>query len=291
VGATSDKTGCANGDKGFVTDTPLSSALREIRAHLSSPVVVAALAGTSVILVLSGPFRTLDRMEPIPRAAYWGTVVFGTYAIGTVVSTLLYRWPRLDKLHPVLRVATASPVMGLAVAVLLVALDFGIGHAPPPDLVSLAWLVALATVISAAVVIPQELRAARQPVAALPEATGNRPPAILARLPVDRRGPLLALSAEDHYVRVITKAGETLVLIRLGDAMGETGDVPGLQVHRSHWVARGAVRAVRRLGDGAVITLETGQDVPVSRRFVPALRQAGLLPNRTGDGNAGVDHL
>jgi len=272
-----------NGDKGFVTNTPLSSALREIRAHLSSPVVVAALAGTSVILVLSGPFRTLDLLAPVPRAAYWVTVVFGTYAIGTVVFTLLYRWPRFDKLHPVLRVAAASPVMGLAVAVLLMALDFGIGQDPPPDLASLAGLVALASVISAAVLIPQELTAARQPVAASLKAAGSRRPAILARLPVDRRGALLALSAEDHYVRVITTSGETLVLIRLGDAMGETGDVPGLQVHRSHWVARDAVRAVRRLGDGAVVTLETGRDVPVSRRFVPALRQAGLLPLRTGD--------
>jgi hypothetical protein len=30
---------------------------------------------------------------------------------------------------------------------------------------------------------------------------------------------LLALSAKDHYVRVTITAGETLVLIRLGDAM------------------------------------------------------------------------
>ncbi|NJM84282.1 MAG: LytTR family transcriptional regulator [Tabrizicola sp.] len=63
-----------------------------------------------------------------------------------------------------------------------------------------------------------------------------------------------------------------------------------MQVHRSHWVAQGAVRAVRRMGDGAVITLGTGQEVPVSRRFIPALRQAGLLPQRMADGKAGTDH-
>jgi DNA-binding LytR/AlgR family response regulator len=39
---------------------------------------------------------------------------------------------------------------------------------------------------------------------------------------------LLALSAKDHYVRVTITAGETLVLIRLGDAMQEAGDGPGL---------------------------------------------------------------
>ena len=42
---------------------------------------------------------------------------------------------------------------------------------------------------------------------------------------------------EDHYVRVFTDAGESLILLRLSDAMAEVRDVPGLQIHRSHWVA------------------------------------------------------
>ena len=259
-----------------MSDTPPSSALREMRAHLGNPAVLAALAGVTVILALSGPFRTLDLLAPLPRAAYWGAVVFGTYAIGTAMLTLLYRWPRFGRLHPVLRVACASPVLGLAVTAGLVALNTGAGYGPPEDLAALAGQVGLSAVISAAVLIPQELRAARPTTA--PAAPANRPPAILSRLPVDRRGPLVALSAEDHYVRVTTAAGETLVLMRLGDAMREAAEVPGLQVHRSHWVARGAVRGVRRSGDGALVTLMSGREVPVSRRFMPALRQAGLLP-------------
>ncbi len=92
----------------------------------------------------------------------------------------------------------------------------------------------LSAVISAAVLIPQELRAARAPAA--PAAPTNRPPAILSRLPVDRRGPLVALSAEDHYVRVTTAAGETLVLMRLGDAMREAADVPAFRsTGRTGW--------------------------------------------------------
>lgn len=272
-----------------MSDTPPSSALREMRAHLGNPVVLAALTGATVILALSGPFRTLDLLAPVPRAAYWATVVFGTYAIGTAVLTLFYRWRWFGGLHPVLRVATASPVMGLTVAAALVGLEYALGLFPATDLAALTGQVGIATVISAVVLIPHEVRAARQSGTA-PAAPG-RPPVILARLPVERRGALLALSAEDHYVRVITSVGEALVLLRLGDAIREAGAVPGLQVHRSHWVARGAVRAVRRSGDGAVVTLTAGQEVPVSRRFVPALRQAGLLPRRTGDGHAGVDHL
>ncbi|NJM83344.1 MAG: hypothetical protein HC844_13410, partial [Tabrizicola sp.] len=138
-----------------MTDTPLSSALREIRAHLASPVVLAALAGTTLILLLSGPFRTLDLLAPVPRAAYWAAVVFGTYAIGTAVLTLLYLWPRFGELHPVLRVAMASPVMGLAVAAALVALNFGLGNEAPTDLAALTAQVGLAAVISVKVPDPQ----------------------------------------------------------------------------------------------------------------------------------------
>ena len=67
-------------------------------------------------------------------------------------------------------------------------------------------------------------------------------------MPLPQRGGLLALSVEDHYVDIVTDKGKTLVLMRLADAMKETGSVAGLQIHRSHWVARGAViKAHRKL--------------------------------------------
>ena len=48
-----------------------------------------------------------------------------------------------------------------------------------------------------------------------------------------RNSKIYALMAEDHYVRVITSAGEDLILMRLSDAIKETGDLKGLSVHRS----------------------------------------------------------
>jgi DNA-binding LytR/AlgR family response regulator len=97
-------------------------------------------------------------------------------------------------------------------------------------------------------------------------------------LPLQKRAPLVALSVEDHYVRIRTTKGEAMILMQLGDAIREVGDTPGLQVHRSHWVALDQIRAVTRKGDGAIVSLRHGPDVPVSRANLPKLREAGLLP-------------
>ena len=104
------------------------------------------------------------------------------------------------------------------------------------------------------------------------------PPPILDRLPLEKRGALVALSVEDHYVRIVTARGAEMVLMRLTDAIREAAPEPGLRVHRSHWVATGQVAAARREGDRAVLTMTAGGDIPVSRSHISAVKAAGLLP-------------
>jgi len=101
-------------------------------------------------------------------------------------------------------------------------------------------------------------------------------PAFLRRLPPGF-GPLLALSGEDHYVRVIAASRETLVLVRLRDAIAELDGVDGIQVHRSWWVARDAVTGSRRDGRALVLVLSNGREVPVARDKAALLRQSGWL--------------
>ncbi|MFN6977326.1 MAG: hypothetical protein ACK4OP_04330, partial [Gemmobacter sp.] len=63
-----------------------SSAMRELRAHLGSPFVLAVQAGIAVVLGLSGPFGTWDALAPLPRLAYWTAVTFGTYGLGAALT-------------------------------------------------------------------------------------------------------------------------------------------------------------------------------------------------------------
>ena len=121
---------------------------------------------------------------------------------------------------------------------------------------------------------------ARQSAQSAPAPMQAVQPTILDRIPLDKRGPLVALSVEDHYVRVQTVKGEELILMRLSDAIKEVGMILGAKVHRSHWVAFEHVTAARREADRAILTLTTGRDIPVSRANLAKIKEAGLLPER-----------
>ncbi|MEM0984999.1 MAG: LytTR family DNA-binding domain-containing protein [Pseudomonadota bacterium] len=102
--------------------------------------------------------------------------------------------------------------------------------------------------------------------------------AFLERLPIKYRSAALhAVASEDHYLRVHTSLGEELILMRLADAIRELGGADGLQVHRSWWVAAPGVEAVRKQGDKVILVLKSGAEVPVSRTYAKAVREAGWL--------------
>lgn len=99
---------------------------------------------------------------------------------------------------------------------------------------------------------------------------------IVERLPPHLRDArLIAVQAEDHYLRVHTDRGSDLILMRLSDALDELDGLEGAQTHRSWWVSKDAVRGASR-GDGrALLTLDGDLVAPVSRRYARALREAG----------------
>ena len=66
-------------------------------------------------------------------------------------------------------------------------------------------------------------------------------------------------------------------LPELRDAIAELDGIDGLQVHRSWWVARGAVSDVQREGRNIRLTLDTGVEAPVSRANVQVLKDAGWI--------------
>ncbi len=99
----------------------------------------------------------------------------------------------------------------------------------------------------------------------------------LRRLPLDRRGPLIRLEAQDHYLNVVTQKGSALVLLRLQVAVKALQDVDGFQSHRSHWVAKDDVTKHRRVQGCDFLVLISGDEIPVSRSYGPAVQDAGLI--------------
>ena len=247
-------------------------ALREWRRKMAHPVTLSVMAAVAVVMAVVGPFDTGRYLAPVMRLAYWALVVVGTFGTGLAVALILD--PRLEGRMPHwVAIVVQGVVTGLAIAPVLFGLTaaFFPGLPPLPALLGLAAQgVVIAVVVTAVIaVVSAQLQ---------PERPASGQPALLARLPMDRRGAILSLSAEDHYTRIRTTRGEALVLIRLSDAITLAAPTPGVQIHRSHWVALGAVASARRQGDGATVTLTDGSELPASRRHIPALRDAGLLP-------------
>ena len=113
-----------------------------------------------------------------------------------------------------------------------------------------------------------------------PDDAPTYPPEFLSKLPLALRRDILALEAEDHYIRVHTVHGSALVLMRLADAALIIDPRLGLRVHRSWWVAKDAVRALERTPGRAMARLVDGRAVPISRAYLPAART--MLANEPG---------
>lgn len=117
----------------------------------------------------------------------------------------------------------------------------------------------------------------RQTVSAAPSnAAPSRSP-LFDKIPARLGRDLLCLKIEDHYLRVYTAVGDTLILMSMSDAEACLVEADGQRVHRSWWVARAAVKAASTSDNAVRLTLVNGLEVPVSRSRRQALRDLGWL--------------
>ncbi|SFJ58952.1 transcriptional regulator, LytTR family [Jannaschia pohangensis] len=248
-----------------------------MRGQFARPATWVVLLGIAVVLAALGPFETDALLRPLPRAAFWLTHTVSSYGIAFLIVPPV-RQVLGSLVGPWLASACAGAVAGVAITFGVMAINAAIlGYIPHRGAVlPLAGTVILITVVVTLVLDVIDREMARSTTTSGKSAA--KPPTLLDRLPLEKRGALVSVSVEDHYVRIRTDKGEELVLMRLSDALRETGNVAGLQVHRSHWVALDQVTAARREGDRAVLTLRHGPEISVSRANLAAIREAGLLP-------------
>ncbi|MDX2145768.1 MAG: LytTR family DNA-binding domain-containing protein [Rhodospirillaceae bacterium] len=89
----------------------------------------------------------------------------------------------------------------------------------------------------------------------------------LRYLPRNIGTEVIALKAEDHYIRVYTTSGNALIRYKFSDALNEVRRLSGLQVHRSYWVRKSAIKGIQDDKNDLTIVLNTGLLVPVSRAY------------------------
>ena len=208
------------------------------------------------------------------------TMWFVTMLVGAVASYWVVPFvfhTHLKTAHPAVRILAASILLAIPVTITL-EVFFALIHANAalpflPIQFAYVWAVCLVMTIGGFIV--DRARRLAELEDAEPE---DRIAGFLQRLPVKYRGAdLLAVSSEDHYLRVHTDRGEELILMRLADAMRELGEDNGLQTHRSWWVAHQGVADSRRENGKLLLVLKSGREAPVSRTYQSSVKAAGLV--------------
>jgi hypothetical protein len=228
------------------------------------------LTAMGLFLAALGPFGSITS-PMLVRLVYWPGVIVGGGVIGVAVDELGGK----RFANPWLRWAFSSVVMTPGVCILVwFASRAAFGPAPRGLLTDLVWQV---FVISAAVMGVRQLIGERPRAAgAVLEPEPISDAAFRQRISARRReARLIAVEAEDHYLRVHTDAGSELISARFADALAELAGVPGFQVHRSWWAAAEAIEGVRwRRGRGE-LRLTGDLTAPVSRTYAAKLKAAG----------------
>lgn len=278
--------------------------LRRVLIEMWGMVVFAALIG------FLGPFGTYGQADFPARVWHWWMLLMGAYVLvrpsillwaavadatslpkrlsvswGVLLSSfplaLLWQWSANVFFHALGGFGGLLPfAMVSAVGVLVVAmwarsaddhLREGFGGPRPDSVPELSMLE----------VQSQPARSDSTDASIAPQ-TDDGSPRLARRLGRDFRGPIIALQAEDHYVRVHGTSGSELLLLRLRDAVAEMDDCPGQQVHRSWWVAAGGIASIDMEGRNRSILLQNGERAPVARESVRELERAGFLRHPDG---------
>ncbi|MBB6507053.1 DNA-binding LytR/AlgR family response regulator [Rhizobium soli] len=257
----------------------LSSTLRELQLFVRSWRFWTTFALVVLIFVFTGPYGTLESMTLGVRLGYWLIIHTITWAIAISLSISAEVLLRRHLSHTLARMMVGALVAALPIGFALGVVNYAFrGYWTETDgglqraLIALP-LCALFCLLTY-VVTHRQIAEVTVPAAAPQALTGSpaSEPQILSRLKPYNRGALVRLSVADHYTDVVTSRGHELILLRFADALKELDGTPGLQVHRSYWVADAHVEKLRRDKGRLFVVMKDGQEIPVSRPNLDATR-------------------
>jgi DNA-binding LytR/AlgR family response regulator len=263
-----------------VNSSVLQSALREWTRLGRSPRLWATFAIVVSIFVAIGPSGTIEDMGLVERAAFWTLLHGAAWTVAILVITLADHWLAQHLRSQALLLAATALVAAPFVAAVVELMRWS-WAGTEPSLASYGRQLLVCLPLSVLFSLLSHLTMSNAPSASVssrasedpePKPTEVEPPPLLARLKPALRAPLVHLTVEDHYTVVTTTKGRQLVLMRFSDALREVGSIPGVQTHRSHWVAVDHVAGLKSSGSRLHVVLKSGAEVPVSRSFAAHVR-------------------
>ncbi|NNU16702.1 LytTR family transcriptional regulator [Parvularcula sp. ZS-1/3] len=221
----------------------------------------------AIALGHAGPYGTYESMDLLPRIGFWVGVILLPWGLWQ----LLFRsvrsvvpgtvpWPLL---MAALMVPFALIGSALTHGATLIALGAPLSEFPE------SWPKNVLLWVGFAYGVMLPLLAIGSALAkGLREEGGHQVASfLLHKLPPElRQAQLIALKAEDHYLRVFTSSGEDLIHMSLADALRALEGYPGVQTHRSWWVSLSDPAEIEPAANWETIAAANGLEIPVSRR-------------------------
>lgn len=268
--------------------------LQDTYKTLFSKLTLSIWAIATLGAVIAGPFGTFETMSVMWRCIYWPLVTTSSILLGYLAHALTRMVFQKEEDNKSRLLAGILGTVFIATDVYLLSRYLDPDRAfSTPYVQFLGWVgfvffaVIFGRVVLAATIQKETEAKARNAInISLPEASvpGTPLPRLVERLPEQERAEVLRLSANDHFVYVLTESGEHSIRMRLRDAIFEMDGVPGTLVHRSHWVAKKAMLRVIKDQGKAFLMLTNGDRLPVSRNYRADVERLNLSVSSDAEG-------
>jgi LytTr DNA-binding domain len=252
----------------------LDHARIDISALLRQTQVWQIICIAVVLFAVAGPFGLYAVLNFPARLAMWAIVGPFAFVTGIAAFFLVSAYFPAGLAGGLFPGAISALIASFPVTLAAMLLDQFFVSVPLTSSRFAVDFINLAPFVLALAYLLSRLPAARISAEARGAATGPSSMFIDKLKPeIGRR--LLYISAQDHYLEVVTDAGRDLVLFRLSDAVAQLSGHDGAQIHRSHWVARRAVCGEERRAGKRLLVMPNGVRLPVSRTFAVNLKSWG----------------
>ncbi len=229
--------------------------------------LVASVVLVPLLAYSFAPFHGMD-LSFVLRLVFWA----GVLVLAVSITWLAGKVVRERMRHRSVFLRDAAFALAILILFapslwLLACLVFACGGQSPPGIVSaMPYGVMFASGI---LLVRQQAEDVTQET--LPQ------PRLVSRLPDSFDGEIYHLSVRDHLVHVATSQGRFTIRSRFTDAIAEMEPIAGHCTHRSHWVTEAAISGVEKQAGRTFLRMCNGDLIPVSRKYHPALEQAGLI--------------
>jgi len=243
------------------------------RYILNSKLRPLLLEGAFVLLLAlalghGGPYGTFERFDQGTRLAFWVVIIMMPWGLAKLLHAVVRRFSP-ENLSANYISVMLTPLIVLIGSAVVSSINLKVGLHQNQTFLEVwpssifVWLVFAFGILLPMILIAHELakELRKSGVTSMMEFFHHKLPESI------KDSQLIALKAEDHYLRVITDTGNALILMKFTDALAVLNGYPGVQTHRSWWVASAQLKERSELNSkDSNIVLSDGTRVPVSRR-------------------------